>query len=279
MDAIGSRIGLIGAGNMARAIVLGGLRGRHLDPSRVAVADPDESKHAAFVERGIRTFDVARRVVDWALEDAAGQVLFAVKPQVFAGVAAELRVAPASYPSVVISIMAGLTSERVQRDLGGGVRVVRVMPNVAASIGRSVTAVSLGAGAQPGDDAVARRLFAGVGPIVEPIDERLMNAFTALIGSGPAYVFLLTETLTRAGTDAGFEPAVADRIVRGMLSGAAELLAQSGQSPQELRESVTSRGGTTEAALAVLAANDWTQAILSAVRAGAERGAQLGSSS
>jgi pyrroline-5-carboxylate reductase len=150
------------------------------------------------------------------------------------------------------------------------------MPNLPAAIGEGATAVALGEGARPGDEALAMRIFGAIGPVVERIDERLMDAFTAVAGSGPAYLFYLAEAMSRSAVALGFEPAAADRMVRQTLAGAALLLRGSAESPAALRGRVTSKGGTTEAAVNVLDGAGAMGAIERAVAAAEKRGRELG---
>jgi pyrroline-5-carboxylate reductase len=198
--------------------------------------------------------------------------MLAVKPQVFDVVAPALH-ARVDH-RVVMSIMAGVGTERIGRALGD-VRVIRLMPNTPARVGKGITAICLGAGARPGDDALARSIFEAVG-VVEPIDESLMNAFTAIAGSGPAYVFYLAEAMTRAGVAIGFDESTAARIVRATIAGAGALLDASDEDPGALRAAVTSKGGTTAAAIGMLDERDVMDAVVEAGRAARDRGRELG---
>jgi len=273
-------LAVIGGGNMGLAIVAGGISSGVIDASSVVVAEPDLAKHAAF--KSARADDVvltAREAIDRleAMESTgavAGQVLLAIKPQFFGAVASEIRTRVGE--RVVITIMAGTTGARVRGALGGGCRVVRAMPNLPAKIRRGTTALCLSSGAREGDDEFARRLFAGVGQLVVTIDESLMDAFTAVAGSGPAYVFHLAEAMVRAAVELGFDEQMATDIVRGTVAGAGALLGQALESPEELRSAVTSKGGTTEAALRVLGEKGFERTIVSAIGAARDRGLELG---
>jgi pyrroline-5-carboxylate reductase len=192
-------------------------------------------------------------------------LVLAVKPQVLARAVAALEV-PGGLP--VVSIAAGVPVAAL-RALVPGCPVVRAMPNLPAAVGRGVTALA-------GDDVpAARALFAAVGA-VEPLDEAQFDAFTALAGSGPAYVFYLTEALARAGEGLGLAPDAAARVARATVEGAAAMLhARAGQTPGELRDAVTSPGGTTAAALAVLTDGRLDAALAEALAAGAARSRAL----
>ncbi|MBX3363252.1 MAG: pyrroline-5-carboxylate reductase [Phycisphaeraceae bacterium] len=266
----GPSIAVIGGGNMAHAIVEGAIGAGVLDADRVVVAEPDPSRRSAFA-LGVAS---AREAIAWLDEQHAdGQVLLAVKPQSLAGVGAELR--GRCRGRVVISILAGTPGERVREAVGPGVRVVRAMPNTPARIGRGMTAVSLSAGARDGDEKFAVALFSGIGRVVD-IEEALMDAYTALAGSGPAYLFYLAEAMVRAGESMGFDSATSARIVRETLAGAALLYAGVTEEASKLRADVTSRGGTTEAAIGVLNDSGVMQALEKAVIAARDRGAMLG---
>lgn len=289
-------LAVIGGGNMARAIVVGAVHRGVLDPDRVAVAEPDESKHAPFNECGVRTFGQAAAVIDWlsnhettpeGARSAPSHVLLAVKPQSLAVAAGEIagawkshrtnaKAGEASPRRVVVSILAGTPSRRVREALGDSVAVVRAMPNTPARLGEGVTALALGADAQPGDDAFAERLFRGIGPLVLRTQESLLDAYTAVSGSGPAYVFFLAEAMTRAAEAVGIPREDAERAVRQTIIGAATLLKDSPEPFESLRAAVTSKGGTTEAAVRVLTDDDVSGSVVNAIRAARDRGRELG---
>ncbi len=271
-------LAVVGAGSMASAILAGAFRSGVLEPAEVVVAEPDDARRAKAQSQGCAVATGAAGAIG-ALAPG-GSIMLAVKPQALAAVARELHDAGAgAFDGVAISILAGASSARVREALGGGARVVRVMPNTPARVGMGISAVALGAGARTGDDELAMRLFSAVGEVVR-IDEALMDAFTALAGSGPAYIFYLAEALARAGEAVGFDGATADRVARAVIRGSAELLAQArDESAGALRTAVTSKGGTTEAALRVLDERNVADAIVRAVAAARDRGAELAKSS
>ncbi|TVQ31222.1 MAG: pyrroline-5-carboxylate reductase [Phycisphaeraceae bacterium] len=270
---------VIGGGAMARAIIEGAASAESARPARFVVCEPDAGRRAIF-ERpdafGGRIMATAARVEDLGphLESAA-PLLLAVKPQVFPDVASTLAPLMGGEGRVVISILAGTRSARIREALGGGARVVRVMPNTPARIGEGMSAVALGAGTQPGDEALAMSLFDACGEVVR-IDESLMDAYTALAGSGPAYVFYLAEAMAKAGVEMGFDEQTADRIVRQTIRGAGMLLASSEESASELRAAVTSKRGTTEAATNSMDESGVMESIVHAALAARDRGAELG---
>jgi pyrroline-5-carboxylate reductase len=269
---------VIGGGNMGKAIIAGGRdAGVLANPAFVAVAEPDEARRGHFESTGLAVRGSAADGIAWlrGVERrlGEGQIVLAVKPQVAVQVGLDIRSLLVE-PRVVISIMAGKSSEKVRLLLGDNARVVRAMPNLPASVGKGMTALCAGAGAQPGDEHFALRLFAAMGR-VERIDESLMDAFTALAGSGPAYLFYLAEAMTRAGVKMGFSPQIADTVARQTLLGASVLLSQAPEAPAVLRGAVTSRGGTTAAAIESLDSRGTMEALQNAILAARDRGTTL----
>ncbi len=271
---------MIGGGVMGDAIIRGSLRAMVTTPGDWVVAEPDEGKRAAFEAIGVAVVGSSADLARWL--GPRTQVILAVKPQYFEAVARES--AGLDWGRVVISILAGIPSARIRAALvggsgadgKGGARVVRAMSNISARIGEGATGVALGAGARAGDEALALALFRGIGPLVERIEESLMDAFTAVAGSGPAYLFYLAEAMTRAAVELGFEASMADRVVRQTLRGAGALLgSEAERSPVELRGAVTSKGGTTAAATAVLDAAGVMEAFVRALTAARDRGREL----
>jgi pyrroline-5-carboxylate reductase len=270
-------LAIIGGGTMARAIVRGGLDAGILDPRLVAICEPDEDRREFFRAWGVRAVESPGELGKW-LEDRepsprAGQILLAVKPQSLAEVGSQwsIRLDDADHAGrVVISILAGSSSAKVREAMGGRVAVIRVMPNTPASIRKGCSAVAIGAGAKLGDESRAVDIFSALGRVVR-IDESLMDAFTALAGSGPAYVFYLAEAMTRAATEMGFDPQTAQDIARWTIAGSGLLLEQSDQTPAVLRAAVTSKGGTTAAATASLDGANVREAFATAIQAARDR--------
>jgi pyrroline-5-carboxylate reductase len=267
-------LAVIGGGVMAGAI-LDGARASGRLPERVCVAEPDAARRGRFP----KAVETAPEAIRW-LEEAepapgAGVVLLAVKPQSFGAVAAELEPVGVG-ERLVISILAGTTGTRIRQGLGGACRVVRVMPNTPAQIGMGATAVARSAGATDADAALVRELFRGVGETVVALDESLMDAFTAVAGSGPAYLYLLAEAMEGAAVATGLPAAHARSLVVATLAGAAELLRRSGADPRELRERVTSKGGTTAEAMAVFERAGFGEIVSRAIIAARDRGRELG---
>jgi len=259
---------LIGAGKMGSALLDGWLR-LGLDPKNVAVIEPAVSPHIAeLTQRGLQLNPRLH-----ALKNAAAIVL-AVKPQVAPQTVPPLAslIGPAT---VVVSIMAGRTLTFLSEALAKPCAIVRAMPNTPAAIGRGIT-VAVPLHANDAQRALADRLLAATGAVEWTSDETWMDAVTAVSGSGPAYVFLLAEALTRAGIASGLPRELAAKLARETVAGAGELLHRSSLDPAVLRENVTSPGGTTAAALAVLMGKDGLAALMEkAVAAATKRSREL----
>jgi pyrroline-5-carboxylate reductase len=239
---------LVGAGKMGSAMLDGWLA-LGLSPRNVAVLEPQPTPEVvALAARGLRLNPSAD-----ALRDVAALVV-AVKPQVAPEVTPAL--APfVSAATVVVSIMAGRTLAFLAGALPSAA-LVRAMPNTPAAIGRGITVAVANARVSDAQRALVDALLSAVGAVEWVTDEVLMDAVTALSGSGPAYVFLLAETMAQAGAAAGLPPALAATLARATVAGAGELLHRSPLDAATLRQNVTSPGGTTAAALDVLMAKD-----------------------
>jgi pyrroline-5-carboxylate reductase len=259
---------LAGAGKMGSAMLEGWLA-LGLSPENVAVIEPQPSRDIlALSERGLR-LNPAR--------DAAGDVaalVIAVKPQV-ADEALPALVSFVGGTTVVVSIMAG-RNLRFLADGLPGAALVRAMPNTPAAIGRGITVAVANPRVAPEQRALVDALLSAVGVVEWITDEALMDAVTALSGSGPAYVFLLAEAMAHAGTAAGLPAALAATLARATVAGAGELLHRSPLDAATLRQNVTSPGGTTAAALDVLMAEDGLQRLMTqAIAAATKRSRDL----
>jgi pyrroline-5-carboxylate reductase len=259
---------LVGAGKMGGAMLDGWLR-LGLDPARTVVVEPSPSQQiAALASRGL-ALNPERLPADVAV------LVVAIKPQV-AEVALPHVAGMVGRDSVVISIMAGRTLSGLSRLLPAGAAIVRAMPNLPASIGRGATVAVPNASVTERQRRTADRVLAAVGSVEWIGEEAWLDAVTAVSGSGPAYVFLLAEALARAGTAAGLPADLATRLARATVSGSGALLDRSSLAAQALRESVTSTGGTTAAALDVLMRDDGFVCLLEkAVAAAADRSREL----
>ena len=261
---------------MASAILGGAIEAGVVDRSRLVVADPNADRRSIAPRGAASPAEAWDPFAGLETTPGEGRILLAVKPQVLPEVAGGLRDRFAPDASrLVVSILAGVTADGVRTALGPGARVVRVMPNTPAQVGRGVSAVAGHGSATEGDLAWTRRLFDSVGEVVD-LPEDLIDAFTGVAGSGPAYVFLLVEALAEAGESVGLEPEVAARVARAMVSGAGALLDADPRPAGELRAAVTSKGGTTAAALAQFESGDLKGVVRRAVTAARDRGRELG---
>lgn len=256
---------LVGAGRMGAALARGWLKGK---PKRkIAIVEPSPSEE----------------VLAWAADGkvelnppaAPGNVLvLAVKPQQFAAVAPTVR-GFAGPKTLVMSIMAGVRISQIARRLETA-RVVRAMSNTPGAIGQGITVFANAPGLAAADTEAARNLLLPLGEVHGPVDETLMSAVTALSGSGPAYLFLLAEVMAEAGESEGLPRALAQRLARRTVEGAAALMASGDADPESLRRAVTSPGGTTQAALDILMDTGGMPRLMrDALRAAANRDRQL----
>ena len=264
------RIGFIGGGNMATAL-LGGLLAQGMPAEAMRVVEPSAPQREALQQRfGIAAFERADR----AALDGVDLVLLAVKPQHMREAIAALP--PLSGEVLVVSIAAGIRARDLSRWLGGHQRVVRAMPNTPALVGKGITGLAALPGAGRADRAMAEQVLGAVGPTVWVDDESMLDAVTAVSGSGPAYVFLFIEALEQGALALGLDAAQARALALHTVAGAAQLALQSGEPPNTLRERVTSKGGTTAAALAVMEAGELRRLVADALAAAQRRSVELG---
>ncbi len=258
---------LAGAGKMGGAMLSGWLA-QGFDAKRVVVIEPYPSDDIrALVAKGVRLNPLPKDVGDVAA------LVVALKPQIFREAGPGLK-RFAGAATLVVSIMAGTTIAGITEACGGA--VVRAMPNTPAAIGRGITVAVAAKNVAPAQRATADRLLRAIGAVEWVEDESLMDAVTAVSGSGPAYVFLLAEELARAGIEAGLPEELATKLARETVAGSGELLHRSNFSSATLRQNVTSPGGTTAAALEVLMGSDGMQSLLTrAVAAATRRSKQL----
>ena len=264
------KIGFIGAGNMTGALLRGLLRAGQYKPDSVVASDPLEAQIRRL--KRLHRIDVTRD--NRALVRQSQIVVLAVKPQMMAAVLEEIR--PETNPrKLFISIAAGFPLRRLEAGLGGQARVVRVMPNTPVLVGRGVSVAVAGTKATPADLKQTLRIFKAVGEAVSITGEDLLDAVTALSGSGPAFVYLFAESLIEGGVRGGLPQALAAQLAYATLGGAAAMLSESGLSTRELRDMVTSPGGTTVAGLAALESHHVREAIIAAVETATRRAREL----
>ncbi|WJR81665.1 pyrroline-5-carboxylate reductase [Bradyrhizobium sp. NP1] len=262
LQDIKGTIALAGAGKMGGAMLAGWLA-QGLDAGRVVVIEPQPSSEiAALAAKGVRLNPTPQ---------AAGAIetlVVAVKPQSFREAGAKLKPFTTA-KTLVVSIMAGTTIASLATTFGD--TVVRAMPNTPASIGRGITVAVAAKAVTPAQRATADALLSATGSVEWVEDESLMDAVTAVSGSGPAYIFLLAEELARAGVEAGLPEALAMKLARETVAGSGELLHRSDLDAATLRQNVTSPGGTTAAALEVLMGEGGLQPLMIRAIAAATR--------
>jgi len=269
---LGGPLLLVGAGKMGGALLAGWLR-QGLDPTSVHIQDPTPAPEVAalMASHGIRVRHKSR------LPAAPSVIVLAVKPQIMDEVLPTLAssVGPST---VVLSIAAGRTLANLATHLPPGTPIVRAMPNTPAAIGQGMTVACASAEVTRDQALLSNMLLEAVGEVIWIEDESMIDAATAVSGSGPAYVFLLAECLAEAGVAAGLEPELAARLARSTLAGAGELLRRSDLSPAELRQNVTSPKGVTAEALEILMGKGGFADLLKrAVAAAAKRSRELSS--
>lgn len=260
---------LVGGGKMGGALLAGWLD-RGVDPKRVRVIEPNADAAKALAKMNVPVDADAA-----ALSDAPDVVVLAVKPQVMDSVAAGYA-RFARTGTAFLSIAAGRTIRSFEKILGAEAAILRAMPNTPAAVRRGITVVCASANVTAAQRTLAGDLLAAVGAVEWIEDEALMDAVTAVSGSGPAYVFLLAEQLAEAGREAGLPADMAARLARATVAGAGELLHKAAEPAATLRQNVTSPGGTTAEALKVLMADDGSQPVLTrAVLAATRRSREL----
>lgn len=263
------RITFIGGGNMATALI-SGLARRGPVEDTLRVCDPD----AGVRERLARDYRIPGHAGPQGAVENAEVIVLAVKPQVMPAVLGELadRLGPGQ---LVISVAAGITTRRIGEALGDDRPVVRAMPNTPALRGAGVTGLCASPACEPHHRDAAEAVLSAAGETVWIDDESLMDAVTAISGSGPAYFYLLTEALRDAGIALGLPADTADMLARGTAHGAGVMLREEEADAAELRRRVTSPGGTTQAALARFEEDGFRDLVLAAARAAERRGREL----
>lgn len=262
-------IAFIGAGNMGEALIRGLLAAKTVTAKQIIVCDVV----AARLEFFKTNFSVRVASDNAAAVRDADIVLLAVKPQQMSDVLTGFK-SQFSKRKLVITIAAGVPTARIERELGSAPRVVRVMPNTPALVGAGAAALCKGAHATDDDLATAEMILGAVGITVRT-EEKFLDAVTALSGSGPAYVFYVTEAMIKAGVAAGLSDEIARKLAIQTVFGAAKLMNESGEDPAALRRKVTSPGGTTEAALKVMNERKLTEIFIEAIQAATKRGREL----
>ncbi|MGC9525987.1 MAG: pyrroline-5-carboxylate reductase [Limnospira sp.] len=265
----GFKFGAIGGGVMGEALLSRLLARQVYQPSEVIVSDPSPARRESLS----REYGVGVTSENREAAAASEVVLLAVKPQIFGAIASELAAVPPG--TLLLSILAGTTLETLQ----GAVPdrpVIRVMPNTPATVGAGMSALASGKRVEAVHVERATEILSAVGDVVE-VPEYLMDAVTGLSGSGPGYVAVMIEALTDGGVAAGLPRAIATKLALNTVWGTAQLLRETELHPAELKDRVTSPGGTTIAGIAALEAAGFRSALIEAVRAARDRSRELGS--
>ncbi len=263
-------LGILGAGNMAEAIVRGLLRGGVLSAGQIIAADVSPQRQDFFSSQlGVLAVGDNREVAS-----ASRALLLSVKPQMCKAVLEGIATAvPAD--TTIISIMAGISSRFIDAALGGNRRVVRTMPNTPMLVGEGMAAIAPGEHATAADLLLTRRFFESAASVIE-VREDQIDAVTAVSGSGPAYFFFLVEQMIQGGINLGLSAEQARLLAAKTAMGAAKMLADSSNLPQELRRKVTSPGGTTHAAITTMEKMQLPAIVQKAMQACADRSRELG---
>lgn len=266
----GKCLGFIGGGNMAEAMIRGLLKAQLLGPQEILASDVT-AERLTYLQQ---TFGIRTSRDNAEVAGKADIVLFAVKPQIMSPVLDGL-LDVITEEKLLISIAAGISTRLIAEKFPGKVRVIRVMPNTPALVLEAASALAPGAAATPEDLELAKRLFASVGKVVV-VEETLMDAVTGLSGSGPAYIFMIIDALSDAGVKVGLSRKVAQLLAAQTVLGAARMVLETHKHPGELKDMVTSPGGTAIAGLHTLEAGGLRTTLINAVEAATRRSIELG---
>lgn len=270
MSIKGKRVAFLGAGNMGEALIKGLAQAGLVPAASITAADPRKDH----LEQVAKRYGIRAVADNAALVGGADVIILAVKPQIMAAVLKEI--APVLDGSqLLISIAAGVSTRKLRDQLGRPARLIRVMPNTPALVLEGVTAVARAEGLAPGDLEAAQELFAAVGKVVV-LDESAMDAVTGLSGSGPAYVAMTIEALADGGVKMGLDRATAMTLAAQTVLGAARLILDTGVHPGQLKDMVSSPGGTTIAGVAALEEGGLRRALIQAVERATLRSRELG---
>lgn len=263
-------ISFIGAGNMASAII-GGMLDSGYQAGDIWVSAPDDDHLQSVRKR----FGVSVTTDNRYCAQQADIVVLAVKPQVMAKVCSDIAPMMQNTRPLMVSIAAGLTAETLDQWLGGGMPLVRVMPNTPSLVGKGAAGLFANDQVKPAQKDAVQAMFASVGTALWVDDENLLHGVTALSGSGPAYFFLMLEALEEAATAAGIEPATARELAIQTMAGAAEMARRSDQNPAQLKRNVMSPGGTTEQAVNTFEEGGLRELVKKAYSAAFERSREM----
>jgi pyrroline-5-carboxylate reductase len=263
-----AKLGIIGGGIMGEALLSRLIVQKTFLPDQILVSDPQAQRREFLNQQ----YGVAVTIDNQAIASGAEIVLLAIKPQVFDSVTAALQ--QTNPAQIVLSILAGVPLQRLEAAFPGQ-PVIRAMPNTPATVGAGITAIAAGQQAQASHLETARQIFSTVGEVVE-VPENLLDAVTGLSGSGPGFVAILIEALIDGGVSVGLPRSTATQLALQTVRGTAELLQTTGLHPAELKDRVTSPGGTTIAGVAHLEQAGLRSALIGAVQAACRRSQELG---
>jgi len=263
-------IGFIGAGNMASALISGLINSGH-NPRDLMASSPEDD-HLDSIKQ---SFNIAVTKENGEIFNKCNTIIFAVKPNILGGVLQKYSNQISFTNHLLISIAAGVLIKKIELSLNKNQRIIRAMPNTPASIKSAVTALCKNTNANKDDKSLAENIFSSVGTTCW-LDENSMDLYTALIGSGPAYIFYIIESLLATSAELGFDKTTTKRILADMIIGSAKLAKQSKDSPEILREKVTSPGGVTQRALEIFEENNIKKSIILAITEAKKRSKELG---
>jgi pyrroline-5-carboxylate reductase len=265
------KIAIIGGGNMGMALARGILQTKWATPENMMIAEPlkDKLDIARGMAKGIKASHSNIEAAAWA-----DVVLLSVKPQIMTHVLDEIRTSMKD-SKLVITVAAGVSTNHIEKRLGGKVPVIRAMPNIAAVVREAATAICPGKYANEEHLGIARHIFESVGIVVD-VDEDLMDAVTGLSGTGPMYVFQILEGLSDAGVKVGLSRDIANTLAVQTLIGSSKLIKETKEHPAKLKDLVTSPGGTAISALHSLEKNGLKALLIDAVEVAAKRSSELG---
>ena len=270
MKKLNEIIGFIGAGNMATALISGLINNGH-EPSKIISSSP-EKEH---LEKLSGDFGVLTSMDNQKVSEESNIIILAVKPNIIETVLSEIKGTIIEKNNLVISIAAGVKIKKIESIIGSSARIIRAMPNTPASIMQGVTAISSNEKVEETDIEKAKILFGSVGKTAE-IKEKELDIFTALIGSGPAYVFYLIESLLESSQNLDLSIDDKVNLIASMISGSANLAIASSDTPQDLRKNVTSPGGVTQRAIEEFEKEDFKEIIKRSMKVAEEKSIELG---
>ncbi|WP_226671579.1 pyrroline-5-carboxylate reductase [Metabacillus litoralis] len=264
-----SKIGFIGAGSMAEAMIAGLLKGKVYKPEEVIVANRSNSSR---LEQLTKMYGIKTTHHKESLVKEASIIVLAMKPKdVQAGIDG---IQGLIENQLIVSVLAGISFETITNILGKQTAIVRAMPNTSAAIGKSATAIAASKDVTRNQIENCKSLFEAIG-ICKLVEEEQLDAVTGLSGSGPAYIYYLVEAMEKAAVEVGLDSEVARELIVQTLVGASEMIAQSDKHPSQLRKEVTSPNGTTEAGITILQERGFEESLVSCIKRATERATEL----